>query len=78
MTKENNSLKKLPTQPRKVDVYLIYKNRNVKRIRKFINELQRQDNVSINAQYLTKSQFIKVLEHFGVPEDYQPFSQIEE
>lgn len=78
MTQDNSQLKTLPNTPTKSEVYKIYNNKNIKGLRKFIQELQIIDNMSTKKIYLTKPQFIKVLQHFGVPEEYQPFREIEE
>lgn len=78
MTQDSAQLKPLPNTPTKSEVFKIYKNKNIKGLRKFIQELQIKDKMSKKCVYLTKPQFIKVLQHFGVPEEYQPFRELED
>ena len=77
MTQESTQLKQLPDTPKKSEVFKIYSNKNVAVLRKYIQDLQKEDSISIQRQYLTKNQFIKVLEMFGVPSGYKPFKELD-
>lgn len=72
MNMNNTSLKKLPDTPLKSEINKMYKNKDNKNRKDLINDILEKDGFSKLRRYLTKLQFQKVIDVYGVPDGYMP------